>query len=538
MNNTNKIIGCCVIVLLLPLASRGAFANGLSNAAQDILKKVWQAAEVGNDKKAAPRLVLKATDTGTQINQANHQIIIDPDLLTVCAGFGKQRNQALAFVLGQAVYFYAKGQAFPLMPSGFQRISAKSRFLKGDKKGIIYAYVAGYPMLSLYPNLLKKIYQHYGKATDPFLSYRLSQGKTLSKALQKFFLVFQAANYLLMADKGLAAHECYEYILREYKSKEIYNNAGANLLQMMMKDDAYRMFEYPVVLDLSTHLIYNTTKSFEQRVTKELQSKMLSYFQLALQKDNVYLPTHLNVLSFYALKFKFSGINQHLRKVEQLAQKQKSPLLRQAQILKAIVAYYTQQKAAGQAMLEAMVSQDPNKAKDIAYYNLLVMKEVSSDQLGEVFKRQENAQVLARHEKIAGIDLRIPNAQEANYKDGSATAQIKLIMKQGIGVYLDTLYNNAQQAIATKTVFVHRGKVHYFLQTLPNYGRKTAVGKFGLGSHLKQIQAKDKYGLASSALVGRAGNRFEVYAERKIAFEVDKKGRLLSWLLYHQAGEF
>lgn len=535
MNRIRKKNRLFVLSILLGL---NALTNELSAQNQFVFNKVWQALGIGDNVKPTPKIVLKATNTGTQINQATHTIFIDPGLLKVCESFGEKRNHALAFIFGQALHFYTKNQTFSLLPQAFRQPSYKSRFLKGDKKGIIYAYMAGYPMLDVYPQLLKKIYAHFGKTNAPILQYRLNNAKTLSKALQRLFLTFQTANYLLMSNEGLAAHECYQYILKEYNSKEIYNNAGANLLKMMMEDDTKQKFEYPIVLDFSTNLIHKSFKNNQKRITKTLQAKLLGYFQIALQKDQHYLPGYINIVNFYALTYNFSAAREYLTKAEQLAKEQKSLLLRQVQVLKALIAWQSNKRAEGEAILAAIANQGEDVKKDVAYYNLLVMKGANQATLKGIFKNQENAQVLATNEKIGGIDLRIPNPKEQAYKDGSAQAQAKLTLKQGIGIYADTLLNTANQKTALRIVFAHRGEVLYFLQTLPQYTGQTAVGKFALRSNFEQIQAKDKYGLPSSSLFTSKGEVFKVYRQRKIIFKVSKKGRLISWLLYSKAGEF
>lgn len=518
--------------LIYPYSIKG-LANDLTNQDQQIFKKVWLAKGISGNPKKMPKIVLKTTNTGTQVNQDVGKILIDPGLLEVCESFGNQRDKALAFVFGQIIYSYIDGSSFSIMPDSLARPSDKSRFLKCDKKGIIYAYMAGYPMLGIYAQLLREIYNHYGKPNAVFLQYRLRQGKTLSEKLKQFFLTFQTANYLLMANEGLAAHECYEYILKEYNSKEIYNNAGANLLKMIMEDDHKRKFLYPIILDFSSNLAFHKYKHSQRRVTQPLINKMLHFFRMAVQIDTTYLPSYLNLISFFTMKHQFIRANEYLVKVEQLANSNKSTLLREIKVLKGLIAYKSINQAIGEAILDTIASKVINVKKDIAYYNLLVMKGARNTTLKVILSDQENAHKLAPHEKIAGIGLNIPNNREQDYKDGSANSQVKLTLSLGIGIYVDTLLNESRHNSALRIVFAYRSKIFYFLQTLPNYTGKTTIGGFSLGSDIKKIQMKDNYGLPSASIFSGEGYEFKIYNQRKIIFKVDKKGRLASWMLYH-----
>ncbi|HAS46086.1 MAG TPA: hypothetical protein DCS93_36735 [Microscillaceae bacterium] len=535
MNKLRKTIGYLIISASLSLQPFKALANGLSDQDQRIFKKVWLALGIGDNIKTEPKVILKTTNMGTQIDQATSTIFIDPGLLEVGKSFGDQRSQALAFVFGQALYFYTTHKTFSLMPQKFARTSDKSRFLKGDKKGIIYAYMAGYPMLDIYTQLLRKIYAHYGLANAGFLQFRLNRANTLSKELRQFFLTFQIANYLMMVDEGLVAHECYKYILEEYESKEMYNNAGANLLKMMVEDDPARQFAYPVVMDLSSQLVYNSFKYHQKRITDALQTKMQWCFQEAIRKDANYIPAYINLANLRILTFKLAEANRYLAKAEKLAKQQNSPLFNAIRVLKGMLIYKVGKKMQAINLLAKLAQP---KTKNLAYYNLLVAREAPSEVLKEEFPSpQSNGYP---EETIADIDLDVPfyRGDEQAFLDGSAVVQFKIVkLHPGLSIYLDTLKNDQNQKVARRIVVAYRGKLIYFVQTLPGYKGKTSVGDFSIGSNFQKMKDAAMYGepLRTQQKVQLLTKEytFYIYDKRRIIFRVNHQQKVASWMIYY-----
>ncbi|MCB0520384.1 MAG: hypothetical protein H6577_06570 [Lewinellaceae bacterium] len=244
----------------------------------------------------------------------NNIIELDPKAYDVCLEMGKDSLNALAFIIGHelAHSFQTEVRTGNLSTNflSYDRIfSVPTRIEKvADIQGVFTAYLAGFYMGNVVPKLLPRLYDAYHLTGKTFKGYppleeRNLTAKEVLGINETLIDLYETANYLLVMEKNDIAIACYEYILKYYQGRELYNNLGT--VYLLSAFDFFLpetdRFVHPVEIDASSQLtkieksrgVYELSPQ-ERQFRNRLLEKSIEYFQQAISLDQNYTTARLN----------------------------------------------------------------------------------------------------------------------------------------------------------------------------------------------------------------------------------------------------
>jgi hypothetical protein len=536
--NTNYVL-CQVFFISIVT---GFFCSTQAYNDQEVFQKILRAAGVGRKVQPPPTLSQPYTSrasVGAQITKSSPQLVLERRLRAVCKSFGAtQEPKALAFVMGQQLALYYLKKEVPFLPKNAQ---AKLEVLAADRLGMIYAHMAGFDVVELVPQILAQAYQSYGKANDDLYQKRLSYYQQNKRGLRQFFLTFETANLLVLINENLGARSCYEYILTQYQGREVYNNAGVNLFKVLLRkftlDNRKPKFLYPVALGGNTRLTRSNSnnKGFDKVDIRKVYNSAAYYLKQAIKADPEYAPAYHNLACLQALRKRWSVAKQHNAIALKLAQKlpQYRSISRQVKTVQAIIAYHqANNDPAKQAQAAKQLHQlKTNDKTDDVYLNWSIMKGYRID---EILNPEEH---IGGREVMCGINLREPQTRgnDAAYRTGNTRLieQAELYVNNS-GLDFRIFRERLGQCEAEKIVFVHAGRLFYFLRALPSYQGVAGLGKVKINqSTWANISIKDHYGLPKSRHEGTPYS-YKIYHGRQIIFALNQNDILKEWVLYYE----
>ena len=301
--------------------------------ALDVLKKI---AKAKGDNKPLPILKIstkKAYVAEFKPNQSNSTIILDEYIYDVCASFGSDSLNALACVLGHELghYFLNHSGGFGYSntkPYTQEHVKLVEIERNADEFGVFYGFLAGYDTRTILPKILDRIYTSYNLNSEltgyPSLDERKDIADNSIKNTTELGHVFTFGKLLYGINKAEEAANCFEYIVPQFPSKEIYNNIGVIYLrEYISKDfesDSNSKFIYPVEFDPESRLLKERLRSSDFDSWIPELDVIAEYFEKALQLDDSYAEASINLATTYVLKDNYdlsSGlINQLENKLE------------------------------------------------------------------------------------------------------------------------------------------------------------------------------------------------------------------------------
>ncbi|MCH2044052.1 MAG: hypothetical protein MK212_07895 [Saprospiraceae bacterium] len=232
-------------------------------------------------------------------------IVFEKDAYLVCQGMGKNKNAAIAFLLGhELTHFFQEHkwerQGF-LMPNSSMN-GATMREYEADTHGAFIAYLAGYAVAEVVGPLLDEIYKSYNltdaklKDKYPPLSTRKGVAIVALKKSEDLQTTYEAANYFIALGWHTEAIYCYKYLLEQIQTKELYNNLGtaflASAIIQARKKDKYT-FLYPMEID-SDFSVFGDRGLTMYLDDTELLDNAIVNFQKAILLDKDYFSAQLN----------------------------------------------------------------------------------------------------------------------------------------------------------------------------------------------------------------------------------------------------
>ncbi|MBL7828527.1 MAG: hypothetical protein JNJ57_17975 [Saprospiraceae bacterium] len=286
---------------------RGASIN--ESDKYKIAKRVYDrlVATRGDFRYPAPRFIMsRATGDGALMNYDSSEIMLEERAYDVCAAFGERRDQALAIILGhELIHFYEKhgwrrsfSNQYLQLAIG-SKLSSNHDFVtyetQADYLGGFLAYSAGFGLFDQCPELIANMYKAYNLPDTlpkyPSLQDRRSMSTFTIQKLELLVDVFDAANLLTAIGRYGEAKFYYKHILKDYQSREIFNNVGVlTLLEVL--DNTEQKWLFPVELDLTIRASRGND-GFAQRRDQMLLDA-IRHFDAALNMDPNYAPAYLN----------------------------------------------------------------------------------------------------------------------------------------------------------------------------------------------------------------------------------------------------
>lgn len=238
----------------------------------------------------------------------------------ICVSFGPDSLNALAAILAhELTHYYEKHDwksPYRAASTQWQMASGASMAdprheAEADYLGIFLAFAAGFNPSGILPEFLTRVYQAYNLSANlegyPSLEDRISLSRESTEKARNLVYIFETAGYLVALKKHAEAALYYQNILKEFQGREIYNNAGVNLLldALTYFQDAELRFAYPVELDPETRIAaveifgkflkgQRCATRLEIAAREKLLNEAIRLFDQAAALDQDYAPTLLN----------------------------------------------------------------------------------------------------------------------------------------------------------------------------------------------------------------------------------------------------
>jgi tetratricopeptide (TPR) repeat protein len=164
-----------------------------------------------------------------------------------------------------------------------------------------YGMISGYNTLAHAKETLEAVYKAYGLPDEisgyPTFSERLEIINSKIDNASNLALLFELGNVLLLGKEYELAKYCYEFILKQFNSREIYNNLGLSYLLygVSISEEPINKLVFPVSLDQKSRVEVKTTRSgnFTDN-PKDMIEFALKQFKRAQSLDSKYQPAIQN----------------------------------------------------------------------------------------------------------------------------------------------------------------------------------------------------------------------------------------------------
>lgn len=164
-----------------------------------------------------------------------------------------------------------------------------------------YGMVSGYNTLAHAKETLEAVYKAYGLPDEisgyPSFSERLEIIDSKINNASNLALLYEIGNVLLLGKEYELAKYCYEFILKQFNSREIYNNLGLSFLLygVSISEEPINGLVFPVSLDQKSRVEVKTTRSgnFTDN-PKDMIEFALKQFKRAQSLDSKYQPAIQN----------------------------------------------------------------------------------------------------------------------------------------------------------------------------------------------------------------------------------------------------
>jgi len=310
-------------ILILLFLQHSYFLFGQSSQVEQLYQKL---ALTFGEAKTPPKLLIinkKSTLIAQYLPSPTPIINLDQEVIDICRGFGVDSSHALAAILShELAHFYrrhdwcgefafaVRGTALSQNLKNASNTNRSAFESQVDVDGLFNACLSGYRPFGVYPKLLAKIYEVYQRPDKipnyPTKQERIEAAQAAEQQATEGYAVFLTANTWLQLGDYEVATQYYDWLLKKFPSREIFNNAGvAQLLQALSLKGRHEVpFIYPVELDSRSRLFTpNTRSGLEDNDRKiEVLLKMAQRnFEEALRKDPNYTPAYVNLACVFDL---------------------------------------------------------------------------------------------------------------------------------------------------------------------------------------------------------------------------------------------
>jgi tetratricopeptide (TPR) repeat protein len=343
----------------------------------------------------------------------------------------------------------------------------------------------------------------------PSLAERKAMSENTQSKLNNLQYAFEMSNYLTILGCYEAAETYQHFLLKEFQSREIYNNAGvlSVISSLNARDGNATDYYFPFELDPISRLANN--KKAMPLKTAALLQKAADYFIKAKELDPNYAPAYLNLASVYTLTSQYDDAHYFLKKAEILSKKQDNKKM-QSDILvvKGIL-----------SCLEG----DTLAALDLFKNAYMIGNQCGLLNLAKLNNKIENIyqspknQAITNIEKIDSVSLDvllldINVAQVIDIEKGKATLGIKTLPNSKI---LVNMSESEQQTV--------------LLQVINEKSDTKTHQNIGIGT--KQADILAAYQNPSKRIETNAG-QYWIYFSEQIGFQFDENFKVLTWFTF------
>ncbi len=512
----------------------------------EVAKKVYdQLIDAKGDKRLkVPTFVMQSKERYVAwMNGKKAQIGLEEKAYDVCVSYGADSLNAMAALLGhEIIHYYEKhnwGSEFASaytnmelskdVKSNTSSHTAKSvHETEADYLGGFLAHSAGFNTFGIMPKFLDAVYDAYGLTHEipgyPSLENRAKLAVEAEGRMEELVNIYQTANHLVVLEQFEDAEVYFGYILKDFQSREIYNNAGVNAVMAALSlipakgfpESKYKKYAYPLQLDGQTRLEVNSRGgdlafgNAQQKIVTELLNKAVNYFEQAKALDKKYETAYLNLACAYDIMGEHEDAQYWAKKAERLAKKGKNKKTRgDAKILRAIASFHLEEAEEGVELLTDVKNDFPLSA-NLAELNLYINTNNARPEV-----EAEKQKMSLKSERIEGFnlddfaeDLDVDGQVEVNK---SIVYAFKKLDQSKVSVHL---VNSGERFVICQI-------------TNSNFGGTTGLG---LSVGTSKDAFLKKYGPATYIQETRKG-QYLVYKNKKAIFYI-KDGKLASWTVY------
>lgn|GEM_PF-737411 len=296
--------------------------------AEQVLKNLYLT--YGDRQRPCPKLLFTDDNQGPRYRESAQTIVLDERSMEVCRSFGRDSVSALAFIIGHELvhFFHSKHHdhkaeySYLVFDRGKHGDAEQERL--ADVQGIFNAYLAGYRTTAILPKVIAKLYESYQLKSKldgyPSLSERQRTSAEVLATVDTLAQLYETANFLTAIGQYELAAASYQYILRYYPGREVYNNLGAchALHALFCSAKSPDAFQYPLEIDTDSRLTRPRARGGESELTdseRALRKQLLLEAEKALKTagrlDPTYFPVDVNLLCVLALQGKSGEAVRH-----------------------------------------------------------------------------------------------------------------------------------------------------------------------------------------------------------------------------------
>ena len=526
------------VILLTGTAEVAATARSLpeEDPRLQITRSVMDAiVAVAGDNRTPPSLEIVAASTGkvrvAWYSSREHTVYLEAGVVDLCLGVGADSLGALAVLIGhELAHFYERHDWVGDFGNGFADLETGERLrdnhgarafefeLEADLFGGLYGYMAGFNTIGVAPRLLEQIYTHFDLDVwmpgYPSLADRQEIARRSEARLRELVEVFDAGHHLLVIGENRLAAATFDYLARDFPSREILNNAGVAYARSALAgmSGSRQRFALPLEIDAETRLaLRGAGQKGGGLVTEREVAQFLERARLRLQRaidaDAGYAPARINLACVYYLRGQTGEALVAAREVPEMARADAAAAA-DARIVEGICLADTDGSAATAAFTAALDGNRP-----LARLNLDALEGRSAD--------------LPR--------LSHPDGP-AEPSTGRSSPIYDAILQEGRPTALDGLDSSFVDPI-----LLHRnlgGRDGYLLDTdqsqitfvvsREDYDGTTARG-IRVGASEDEVLGA--YGSPDVRVASVQGSHW-VYVTSRIAFRLDRAGTVRGWLVH------
>lgn len=512
-------------------------------------------ARVGS--RVPPRLhILKADDrdnklfislgidkfTRIRVNVEEKFVAIDEDLVDLMDSLGSERDNALAFLLGHELAHYAasesSGFAADRSTAMLQAICAgqkekkqreicitklnqngmadkMEREARADRLGSWYAVEAGYEPFPAAERAIRTIYKQYSPDSGPSGYPAMEERITIVNQVRDYLAdkkpYFDAATLLVTLGRYHEASRLFEFLARDFQSRELLNNAGVANTLAALSIGPRPKYHYPLELETAYRYPARTKEFYEnwEIARRNLLTKAADQFDWALRIDPEYATAHMNRATVALLLGTEEELDFHLRKARSQAKSVRDELLlARLQILEGInLADHGKTVEAA-----SLFTQARSKAESMAVSNLLAIDENPNLPPRQFFpdnKVDESVATLRPADMIHKTSEKHSNDLKDQYD-----SPIKLTF------YTAAKWHGAKLQVGTLNVST--------ISTPANY---VIASKRGVKIGDNEGSVTGRYGRPNRIIATRSGSNL-IYEQDSIFFSIDRVGTVAGWTVY------
>jgi tetratricopeptide (TPR) repeat protein len=518
-----------------------------NNYKYEVAKEVFgKLVEAKGDKRLqVPEFIMsKKQRYVAWMNGKKGQIGLEEKAYDICVSYGKDSLDAIAALLGHEVtHYYEKhnwgsefASAYTNMDISKQvKSNSKSKEVKAqneteaDYLGGFLAHTAGYNTFGIMPQFLQDVYEAYGLSEEipgyPSLSDRSKLAMEAEERMQQLVGMYKTANHMVVMENFDIADKYFGFILKEFPSREIYNNAGVNAamaaLSLVPDGEKESKFAYPLQLDGETRLDIKTKGDIEafgdaaRKKFDALVSKAVKYFEQAKSLDPKYPTAYLNLACAYDLQGEHEDAQYWAKKAQRLAKKVGNKKTEgDAKIMRAIASFHLEEDEDGKEFLDDVEEEMAFSASA----PLAEMNKYIYENNGERPVPLNSGKKEANSFKKEKIGKSLSSLMDE--VDFDAATQIEV--SSSLNYTHKPLDNNSTITITATddgAIFLHFTNGNY-----------TGATNEGVTMGASRQDLKDAYGNPAYVQETRTG-QYIVYKKRKAIFHI-KNNQLAGWAVY------